>query len=394
MAVPPNHVRFIESAGLPDVHAYGPDSQRQLQGDVFSRPDALTAATASDWMAVRNPLTAIRKAREAATEGWAEMSRTLTAMAGGADLILAGTAYQEIAANVAEFHGLPLAELHYFPVRANSYVLPVPLPPRVLRPVWSATEWFHWRFLKPAEDEQRRALGLPKASTRAVRRIVEGGALEIQAYDEVFFPGLTDEWRGRRPLVGSLTLEMPTDADDEVASWITAGPPPIYFGFGSMPVEAPADAVRMITEVCTELGERALICSGALELGDIGESHQVKVVPSANHAAAFPACRAIVHHGGAGTTAAGVRAGVPTVVLWVAAEQPLWGNQLKRLGIGTSRRFSATTRDSLLADLRTVLQPGYTTRARDIAAAVTKPAVSVAAAADLLEDAARKGRLD
>jgi UDP:flavonoid glycosyltransferase YjiC (YdhE family) len=63
--------------------------------------------------------------------------------------------------------------------------------------------------------------------------------LEIQAYDELCFPGLAAEWpeqRGRRPFVGALTLELPTDADDEVLSWIAAGTRPIYFGFGSMPL--------------------------------------------------------------------------------------------------------------------------------------------------------------
>ena len=52
-----------------------------------------------------------------------------------------------------------------------------------------------------------------------------------------------------------------------------------------------------------------------------------------------------------------MRAGVPTLVLWVAAEQPLWGKQVERLGVGTYRRFSATTRDLLVADLRSVLAP-------------------------------------
>ena len=63
------------------------------------------------------------------------------------------------------------------------------------------------------------------------------GSLEIQAYDEVCFPGLAAEWAkwdGQRPFVGALTMELTTDADDEVASWIAAGPPPICFGFGSI----------------------------------------------------------------------------------------------------------------------------------------------------------------
>jgi UDP:flavonoid glycosyltransferase YjiC (YdhE family) len=392
MAVPPNLVGFVESAGLPAAVGYGPDSQKQLQGDVFERPDALTAAGPADWVRLGNPLIALRKARAAATRGWAEMSDTLMSMAAGADLIVSGTAYQEIAANVAEFHGIPLAEVHYFPVRANSQVLPVRLPSAVVNAAYSMGEWLHWRLLKPAETEQRRALGLPPATTRPVARIVTAGALEIQAYDKVFFPGLTEEWGDRRPLVGSMTLQLPTEVDSEVASWIAAGPPPIYFGFGSMPLDSPADAVRLISDVCGELGERALICAGFSEFDDAGTTAHVKVVAAVNHAAVFPSCRAVVHHGGAGTTAAGIRAGVPTLVLWVAAEQPLWGKQVERLGIGASRRFSASTRDSLLTDLRAVLAQQIADRARLLATRMSPPSGSVAAAADLLEETARNGR--
>lgn len=392
MAVPPNLVGFVESAGLAATIGYGPDSQKQLQGDVFERPDALTAASPADWLRLGNPLIAVRKARAAATRGWAEMSDALLSMADGADLIVTGTAYQEIAANVAEFRGLPLAEVHYFPVRANTQVLPVRLPLPVVKAAYSMGEWLHWRLLKPAESQQRRTLGLPAATTRPVARIVAAGSLEIQAYDTVFFPGLADEWGDRRPLIGSMTLQLPTDVDAEVASWIAAGTPPIYFGFGSMPIDSPADTVRLISDVCAELGERALICAGFSDFDDTATAPHVKVVASVNHAAVFPSCRAVVHHGGAGTTAAGIRAGVPTLVLWVAAEQPLWGKQVERLGIGTSRRFSASTRCSLLADLRAVLAPQTVERSRLLAARISPASGSVAAAADLLEETARNRR--
>jgi UDP:flavonoid glycosyltransferase YjiC (YdhE family) len=112
-----------------------------------------------------------------------------------------------------------------------------------------------------------------------------------------------------------------------------------------------------------------------------------------NHAAAFPACRAVVHHGGAGTTAAGLRAGVPTLILWTIPEQAIWAARIKRLKVGSGRRFSATTQKSLVADLRRILAPQYVTRAREIATWMTKPAASVAAAADLVEDFARSRRV-
>lgn len=117
----------------------------------------------------------------------------------------------------------------------------------------------------------------------------------------------------------------------------------------------------------------------------------VKVVSAVSHAAVFPTCRAVVHHGGAGTTAAGLRAGVPTLVLWVTSDQPIWSAQIKQLKVGWGRRFSSSTVDSLASDLKKVLAPDFAARARDLSARMTKPAASVSAVADLLENSFRRG---
>ncbi|WP_347559133.1 glycosyltransferase, partial [Mycobacterium mantenii] len=197
----------------------------------------------------------------------------------------------------------------------------------------------------------------------------------------------------QRPFVGSLTMELTTDCDDEVLSWIAQGTPPICFGFGSMPVtETPADTVRMIGAACAELGERALICSGWSDFTDVPQLEHVKVVGVVNYTKIFPACRAVVHHGGSGTTAAGLRAGVPTLILWTAGDQPMWGAHVKQLKVGTSRRFSASTPETLVSDLRKILAPEYLTRARELSSRMSKPAESAGHAVDLLEEFARSGR--
>ena len=100
-----------------------------------------------------------------------------------------------------------------------------------------------------------------------------------------------------------------------------------------------------------------------------------------------------MHHGGTGTTAAGLRAGIPTLILWIADTQPYMGAAVKRLKVGATRRFLSTTEKSLVADLRKILAPHYLTRAREIASQMTKPADSIAAAADLLENFALVGVL-
>ncbi|HZE18406.1 MAG TPA: glycosyltransferase, partial [Mycobacterium sp.] len=364
MAVPPNMLGFVESAGLAAV-AYGPDVQALVHDEDFVRKFLSK---------LQDPISVVREVMD---QVWAEMGTTLTALANGADLLLTGMFEQGLAANVAEYYDIPLAALHCFPVQ------------------FLAPSWLHWHIVKEAEDAQRRALGLPEATGPSTRPMVQCASLEIQAYDEFCFPGLAAESArsdGRRPFVGALTLELPTDADDEVLSWITAGTPPIYFGFGSTPVASPADTAAMISAACAQLGKRALVYSGVNGFTQISHFDHVKVVGEVNYAAIFPACRAVVHHGGAGTTAAGMRAGVPTLVLWTRADQPIWAAQVERLKVGSARPFLATSRESLVADLRCILAPQYITRAREVATRMTESAESVASAADLLEDTARLGR--
>jgi UDP:flavonoid glycosyltransferase YjiC (YdhE family) len=136
-----------------------------------------------------------------------------------------------------------------------------------------------------------------------------------------------------------------------------------------------------------------LVCAGWTDFSDVPHFEHVKVVDAVNHAAIFPACRAVVHHGGSGTTAAGLRAGVPTLILWTMPEQQIWAAQLKRLKVGSGRRFSAITQKSLVAELRRILAPQYVTRAREFATRMTNPAASVTATADLVENFARSRRV-
>ena len=356
MAVPDGSLGFVESAGLAAV-AYGLDSQAVEE---FRQPSK-----------IQNSIGMLTEVIQHVTQAWAEKGTTLMSLADGADLLLAGYNQQTLAANVAEYHGIPLAALHIFPTQLLDF------------------GWLHRRITKEAEDAQRRALGLPETPGPATR------SLEIQAYDELCFPGLAAQWAeqgGRRPFVGALTLESPTDADDEVLSWIAAGTPPIYFGFGSLRVTSPADTVAMIVAACTQLGERALICSGASDFTEIPHVDHVKVVDAVGQAAIFPLCRAVVHHGGAGTTAASLRAGIPTLILGLWVEYPIWAAAVERLKVGSGRQFSETTQEALVADLRSIVTPQCVTRAREVATQMTTPAESLARTADLLEDAARQAR--
>ena len=387
MAVAPDLVGFVESAGLAAV-ACGPDARTWQD----LHRDFLTHLFRNFWK-IQDLIRLGREDWQLLTQSWEEISTTLMSLADGADLLLTIVIGQEPAANVAEYYDIPLAMLHTSPMRANGQLLPF-LPAPLARSAMTVNDWLGWPVTKKFEDAQRRELGLAKVTGLWSRRIAERGSLEIQAYDEVCFPGLAAEWAkwdGQRPFVGALTLELPTDADEEIASWIAAGTPPIFFGFGSTAVESPADTVAIISAACAQLGERALVCSAETDFSRVPHFENVKVVGTMNYAATFPACRAVVHHGGGGTTAAGLRAGVPQLILPTFLDQTIWGTRVKRLKVGTARRFSIT-RESLVADLRTILAPQYVARARGIATRMTKPAESAAAAADLLEDFARQKR--
>lgn len=233
MAVPPNLIEFVESAGLTGV-AYGPDSDEQIN---------TVAAFVRNLTRAQNPLNLARAVKELFVEGWAEMGTTLTTLADGADLVMTGQTYHGVAANVAEYYDIPAAALHHFPMQVNGQIaIPsIPTPATLVR----ATMKVSWRLYayvsKDADRAQRRELGLPPAPAPAVRRLAERGAPEIKPTTR-FFPGLAAEWSDRRPFVGPLTRELHSEPNEELESWIAAGTPPIYFGFGSTPVKRPSNA--------------------------------------------------------------------------------------------------------------------------------------------------------
>jgi UDP:flavonoid glycosyltransferase YjiC (YdhE family) len=345
LAVPPWMLDFVQSAGLNAVPYGSNPLQLNDVNDVVRRINQIQA----------------------------EWSAGLKTLADGADLLVTGKGEQAMSANVAEYYQIPNAALHFFPGDHGT------------------AGGIMGQLANQAEAAQRRDLNLPDAPAPAPQ------PLEIQAYDELCFPGLADEWLAqgrRRPFVGALTLGLTTHDDAEVLSWIAAGEPPVYFGFGGgTQLPAPAETVGMISAACGELGQRALIGSGPNDLSRIPHPGHVKVVRGMSHAAIFPACRVVVHHGGAGTVATGMRAGVPALILWVAADdQPIWAEAITRLGIGSGREFRSTTTESLVADLRPLLSAQCAARARELATRMTMPAESAAKAADLLEDAVRTGR--
>src|SRR5207248_7957003 len=119
-----------------------------------------------------------------------------------------------------------------------------------------------------------------------------------------------------------------------LVDFLADGPAPVYVGFGSM---APADAERLTAVALDALARadrRAVLLAGWAGLGRAAGSDRVLVVDAIPHDWLFPRMSALVHHGGAGTTASGLRAGVPAVVVPFFGDQPFWGDRVWRLGVG------------------------------------------------------------
>ena len=116
--------------------------------------------------------------------------------------------------------------------------------------------------------------------------------------------------------------------------FLATGEPPVYVGFGSMSGSNPERLTNMVIEALTQANVRGILATGwgGLEAMDLPEN--IFKIEKAPHAWLFPLMAAVVHHGGAGTTAAGLRAGRPTVICPFMGDQPFWGDQINRLGVG------------------------------------------------------------
>jgi sterol 3beta-glucosyltransferase len=144
------------------------------------------------------------------------------------------------------------------------------------------------------------------------------------------------DWGDHIHVTGYWFLDHPPDWQPPVnlVDFLEAGPPPVYIGFGSMSNRDPETMTHIALAALKQSGQRGLIATGwgGLRSADLPDSvFRLKSIP---HDWLFPRVAAVVHHGGAGTTAAGLRAGVPSVLVPHFGDQPFWAQQVARLGVG------------------------------------------------------------
>ncbi|QTZ90155.1 glycosyltransferase [Streptomyces auratus] len=156
--------------------------------------------------------------------------------------------------------------------------------------------------------------------------------------------------------------------DSRLTDFLQAGPPPVYVGFGSMALDEPERLGRLVGRALRLAGVRGVVQTAWAGLSVDGDD--VLTVGEVPHAQLFPRMAAVVHHAGAGTTAAGMRAGVPAVPVPMMLDQSFWASRLTALGVSPGRvPFRQLSAERLAAAIRkAVEEPRYRHRAQQLAA--------------------------
>jgi UDP:flavonoid glycosyltransferase YjiC (YdhE family) len=263
----------------------------------------------------------------------------------GADMVVASTLGVYIAYDVAEAMGIPLYAAHMHPygtTRAYPQVFFPTLSRRVpLRGIYNRlTHWLteagFWTFLASSLNAARReVLALPAISRAAMlRRANETTCPMLLAYSPLVAPRPRD-WAAHARVTGYwfLDRELGWQPPQHLADFLASGPPPVYVSFGSNLAGRDPDGVtRLIVKALGQAGVRGVLSSGWGDLGNIDLPESVLKIGAVPHDWIFPRMAAVVHHGGAGTTASALRAGVPSVVVPFFGDQRFWARRVHALG--------------------------------------------------------------
>ncbi|MEU8638232.1 glycosyltransferase [Amycolatopsis sp. NPDC048633] len=281
----------------------------------------------------------------------------------------------------ATFQQLTLPTSHH-PPRLTHAGLALP-PETENRALWELEARNIDALFKTALDTQRAAHGLPPVG-RVLDYVL--GDRPLLATDPVL-----DPWQETTDLdvvqTGAWIVPDDRPLPASLEAFLNAGEPPVYAGFGSMPMRASQDAARVAIEVIRAQGRRTVVGQGWADLGLADDRDDCFVVGEVNHQALFGRCAAVVHHGGAGTTTTAARSGAPQVVVPQSGDQPYWAGRVAELGIGAAHDGPAPTVESLSAALETAL--AARARANAVAATIRTDGADLAAKLLLEEIATR-----
>jgi UDP:flavonoid glycosyltransferase YjiC (YdhE family) len=268
----------------------------------------------------------------------------------GSDLIISAHLAGIFGASIAERLNIPHIAAHLFPLQATRVFPNVFCPPL---PTWLAAGQSCYNLLSYALARAifwapiREALNQARQSTLQLQPLAARQlAPTICAYSPSVLPKPAD-WPEQIEVTGYWFLDRPPSwqPPNDLLEFLAAGPPPVYIGCGSMVGARRETFLGLAQQALRETGLRGLIVShdsaGPTSLGD-----NILVIGEMPHDWLFPRVAAVVHHGGAGTTGAALRAGVPSIIIPFIADQPFWGRRIQELGagVGPIARRKLTTR--------------------------------------------------
>ncbi len=328
-----------------------------------------------------------------ATELIARQFNALAKAAQGCDALVA-TGLMPAARAVTEKLGIRYVYASYQPVTLPSpHHPPAPVPGRPFPPgvtdnrvLWDLEAKGIQAVYGAAVNSHRASVGLPPVGN--VRDYFLTGRPWLAA-DPVLAA-----WRQPADLdvvqTGAWIVPDERPLPAGLAAFLEAGPPPVYVGFGSMPMRGSPDIARVAVEAIRGQGRRALLSRGWACLAPVDDRDDCLAIGEVNVQALFGRVAAVVHHGGAGTTTAAALAGAPQVAIPQMSDNSYWAGRVAALGIGTAHDGPAPTAGSLSAALRTALDRRTRERAAAVAGSIRTD--GAAAAATLLLDAVSRRR--
>lgn len=372
LAAPQNFADLIRAHGL----CFHP-----LRGDV---QQIMASETGRSFMerGGTNPIRSMLAMRKMLGPVAIQMAEDALEACRGSEALLSLAVFAPFGKSIAEIQGIPLINVEPTPL------LPTRAFPAAGWPVQQNLGAFHnrisgsamlqmiWQWYGPYVNEFRRRFGLLPFHSTDFHRILRSTPL-LGAYSQAVIPHPPD-WSDQVHITGYWFQNDPSEwhPSAELQAFLEKGEPPVYVGFGSMGGRNPEDFAAIVLQALAKSGQRGLLLTGWGGMNVMSIPDNVFVVNSAPHSWLFPRMAAVVHHGGAGTTAEGLRAGVPTVVIPFVVDQSFWGKHVNALGVGpeplpvkkltadtlTDAIQSATT-DSSMKDRAAAL--GKTIRAED-----------------------------
>ena len=259
------------------------------------------------------------------------------------DMLILASKAAFMAESIADKQKIPLAIALPFP-----QFVPTAQSPAMGFPDWPLGHWYnrltYWivhaaigLYRGIPNEFRRKVLQLPpKPKGMGLLHRADGSPIPVlHCYSQQVVPRPTD-WPESAHVSGYWFLEQQANwqPPEDLKAFLEKGQPPIYIGFGSISGRQPQRLAKVVIEALQATNQRGILATGwgGLQASDLPRT--VFQLDQAPHDWLFPNVSAVIHHGGAGTTAAGLRAGRPTLICPFFGDQPFWGNQIYTLGVG------------------------------------------------------------